>query len=260
MAEREYSQEHERERALPGWSVRKLARDRFFWVVWARCGAAWGGEPPIANGVAADLETATEAARQVAGPAGRELSQAYAAWAHREQAAARRAARRPSTTTTATPLEFIYAVDRNNEDNVPRMSRHQIFKRTAKKVFADEQECSEFTPAPRGEQQSMTFDRAALERDDGVSRKSQGWWGPTYFATEAAALASMTKARAVSRCFAALGLTNDCTLAEVRRTYRRLALIHHPDKGGDAVTFRELHAHYEQACRMSAQRTDEAAD
>ena len=42
-----------------------------------------------------------------------------------------------------------------------------------------------------------------------------------------------------------LGLTEPCTLAELRRGWRAYASRHHPDQGGDAATFARGHAAYE---------------
>lgn len=46
--------------------------------------------------------------------------------------------------------------------------------------------------------------------------------------------------------FKVLRLCPDATPRDVRRAYRRLALIHHPDRGGDAAKFRELTEAFEQ--------------
>ena len=40
--------------------------------------------------------------------------------------------------------------------------------------------------------------------------------------------------------YSLLGLCPDATPRDVRRVYRRLALRHHPDRGGDAAKFREI--------------------
>ncbi|HBX53561.1 MAG: hypothetical protein A2309_03315 [Bacteroidetes bacterium RIFOXYB2_FULL_35_7] len=39
---------------------------------------------------------------------------------------------------------------------------------------------------------------------------------------------------------------SDCrTLEEVKRRYKELALLHHPDRGGDTATMQEINAQYE---------------
>lgn len=43
-----------------------------------------------------------------------------------------------------------------------------------------------------------------------------------------------------------LGLTPDATLREVKQAYRAKVLLVHPDRGGDAATFREVTRAYEK--------------
>ena len=45
-----------------------------------------------------------------------------------------------------------------------------------------------------------------------------------------------------------LGLTEPCTRADLRRSWRAYASRHHPDQGGDAATFACGHAAYETLC------------
>ena len=42
-----------------------------------------------------------------------------------------------------------------------------------------------------------------------------------------------------------LGVAPDATIGEIKKAYRKLALIHHPDKGGDENTFKKITAAYE---------------
>jgi hypothetical protein len=46
-----------------------------------------------------------------------------------------------------------------------------------------------------------------------------------------------------------LGLTQPCTLADLRRSWRAYASRHHPDQGGDAATFARGRAAYEELLR-----------
>jgi curved DNA-binding protein CbpA len=45
--------------------------------------------------------------------------------------------------------------------------------------------------------------------------------------------------------YAVLGVPADASKDEIARAYRRQALVHHPDRGGDAETFRGLHRAYD---------------
>lgn len=54
----------------------------------------------------------------------------------------------------------------------------------------------------------------------------------------------------------ALGLTDSATEAQVKEAWRRLASVHHPDKGGSTQAFHELRQAYQEAleeCRRPIQ-------
>lgn len=42
-----------------------------------------------------------------------------------------------------------------------------------------------------------------------------------------------------------LGVPKEATEAEIKKAFRKLTLIHHPDKGGDETKFKEINAAYE---------------
>jgi DnaJ-class molecular chaperone len=42
-----------------------------------------------------------------------------------------------------------------------------------------------------------------------------------------------------------LGVKLTATWSEIKAAYRKLVMIHHPDKGGDAATFRKIQGAYE---------------
>ena len=46
------------------------------------------------------------------------------------------------------------------------------------------------------------------------------------------------------RLYEVLGVEPTATAADIRRAYRKLAVVHHPDKGGDEELFREISAAY----------------
>lgn len=45
--------------------------------------------------------------------------------------------------------------------------------------------------------------------------------------------------------YAILGVTKNASWDEVKRAYRKLAMQHHPDKGGDPAMFRKVQGAYE---------------
>lgn len=55
-----------------------------------------------------------------------------------------------------------------------------------------------------------------------------------------------------------LKLPQNATRAQVRKAYRKLVLIHHPDKGGSAAEFRRIQEAYEQIIgRVAEHRVSE---
>ena len=52
------------------------------------------------------------------------------------------------------------------------------------------------------------------------------------------------------KCLQVLGITRPCTVEEVNRAYRRLALETHPDRGGSADAFKQVHDAFESALAM----------
>lgn len=49
-----------------------------------------------------------------------------------------------------------------------------------------------------------------------------------------------------------LELPETATTEDVQRRYRALALLHHPDRGGDTVAFQKLVASYKRAMQEAA--------
>jgi DnaJ family protein C protein 7 len=42
-----------------------------------------------------------------------------------------------------------------------------------------------------------------------------------------------------------LGIQSDATEVEIKKAYRKMAIVHHPDKGGSEAAFKEVSAAYE---------------
>lgn len=46
-----------------------------------------------------------------------------------------------------------------------------------------------------------------------------------------------------------LGITRFASLEEVKHAFRKMAHIHHPDKGGDEAKFKEINEAYQEICK-----------
>lgn len=53
--------------------------------------------------------------------------------------------------------------------------------------------------------------------------------------------------KSIAECYKTLGIPPGSSVAEVKNAYRKLALIHHPDLGGNPQEFIRIHRLYEQA-------------
>ena len=58
--------------------------------------------------------------------------------------------------------------------------------------------------------------------------------------------------RRVPACLVVLGLTPPVDREAIRRRYRALALVNHPDRGGDPAAFIKIKAAYDQALAATA--------
>jgi DnaJ homolog subfamily C member 27 len=51
-----------------------------------------------------------------------------------------------------------------------------------------------------------------------------------------------------------LGLSHTATLSDIKLAFKKLALIHHPDKGGDTETFQKLNVSYTALIKLHAEK------
>ena len=56
----------------------------------------------------------------------------------------------------------------------------------------------------------------------------------------------------VKNHYKTLGLSNFSPITDIRRSYRKLALIHHPDRGGDADRMKEINEAYDTLMKNKA--------
>jgi curved DNA-binding protein CbpA len=67
-------------------------------------------------------------------------------------------------------------------------------------------------------------------------------------------VAQMGGSGSIPPCLAALGLGRDADLEQVKASYRRLALVHHPDKGGEPAEFQRIKRAYDLALAFLRRR------
>lgn len=85
-------------------------------------------------------------------------------------------------------------------------------------------------------------------------RRLQGYQGiprsnPWAGSQQATSAASRPRPTSIPAWCKVLGLPPAATQSEIKSKYRKLALEHHPDKGGDAATFNKINEAYKQASR-----------
>lgn len=139
-------------------------------------------------------------------------------------------------------------------DGARRWSEYLIVKKTARYVYVETHNgrvSREAIAAGKRavdawdySEPTVRLDRRKLETEGHAYGRRYG----TYYTEQGRAQYEAKRAaRPAPRHLAALGLDRSATVHDVKRAYRRLAKHAHPDRGGDAVRFREITAHYEAA-------------
>ncbi len=122
-----------------------------------------------------------------------------------------------------------------------------MVKKTAKRVFVERDSYSwEEDGQTFHDVRTIALDREELEREGCASSH---WNGYSYFFT------TPYNVRHVAYkppCLEFLCVDQPCTIEDVDKAYRRLAMKFHPDRGGDAESFKSLQRAYEEALRLLA--------
>lgn len=147
--------------------------------------------------------------------------------------------------TQSHKLEFVYDV---------WGSRYRIVKKTEKQVVIEQD------PWGRNRERrgnwydfhvyTYTLPRIQFERDRKFTHRRLG---DIFLSTEEVQEELDKRRRSSTPShLSALGLTSDATSDEIQKAWRKLAKIHHPDRGGDPEEFKRLRDAYERALEVAS--------
>jgi hypothetical protein len=236
-----------------------LSKNRAFWVVWADMSAVMDWKP-FASGIESTREAAEAKAREVAGDGARRGTTHWARSIHRIFVAERRR-QRPAKAKDSTKIEYVYNyfdwsdTTYPGETSSPEASAYRVHKTTKTRLYVED-EPGLIEKIERGlyrdhELRTFVLDRQEFEREGHARSRQKGWLYGDFYATPEAATSVTASCREslpahVSEAVARLDL-DESTIDEgkLKRAYRKMALTLHPDQGGDAVDFRQLHRDWE---------------
>jgi hypothetical protein len=201
-------------------------------------------------------EAAEAKAREVAGDVAQRGPTNWAHSIHRILVAERRR-ERPAKAMDSHKIEYVYNyIDWSDttypgETRTPEASAYRVHKTTKTRLYV-ENDPGLIEKIERGlycdhELRTFVLDRQEFEQEKHAGSRSKGWNYGDFYATPEAAISGHASCRAslpahVSEAVARLDL-DESTIDEgnLKKAYRKMALTLHPDQGGDAVDFRQLH-------------------
>lgn len=86
------------------------------------------------------------------------------------------------------------------------------------------------------EQKKKEWERRRAQREWENEQFNDFFWGQNFYSF----LFSQVKSAKPIQCFEVLGLPESANESEVKTAYRRLSILHHPDKGGKQDKFIEI--------------------
>lgn len=252
MTREEREAQYQRWQEAPVFSCCSVGPGRWYWIVISSHRAACDGAEPLFTGYAVSREAAAEAIRNAYGSFTEWDRNMWAEGCHRRQAVDKRRQRRSQSTESA-PVEFVYHGHFSDYTNDYHWTKHQIIRKTAKRVYVDDLEYQDPDALVRNtggrrdgyDVRTFVLDREELERDGRAYSRSWRSSGYYYLKPELAA-----RMGTVPPCLERLGLAPPATAAAVKSAYRRLSRELHPDQGGDHERFIEIQQAYEQALRL----------
>jgi hypothetical protein len=270
MTEQAVAELMDREKFRPSacFAVAKIG-PRWRWYVWPNWYSANGGEGPRAGGAALTRAEAIDQAEAAARtlypgePYAWFLGSKHVQEERKREATLRRAQKQSNGRGTRT-VEFVFVLHVPDSDmgyKPPYWAAHRVIKKTAKRVFVEPSAyyyrklfCTEKPEylerrreVPLWEVQLIVLDRQELEE------KGEIWHHPSrekYHTAEWCERWERERLDHPPDCLRILGLTQPCTREAIQTAFREKCRECHPDMGGDAAAFVELHAAYETALSL----------
>jgi hypothetical protein len=156
-----------------------------------------------------------------------------------------RAERTSNATDTCQP-EFVYH-DWDSDYGPSGSSAYRIVKKTATRVYIEwQQDVCVFEGREYCDVTTFVLDRQKLEDEGYAYSRHRG----CFFYTTPYDVRHRSEKVDQPKCFQLLGISRPCTVEEVNRAYRKLALETHPDHGGSADAFKLVQDAFERALAM----------
>lgn len=158
-------------------------------------------------------------------------------WALKMRRNARRNAKPTATTSDSLMLEYVYSVGWDDISREPVVRSYAIIKQTAKRLIIRE-----------NEEDVWYISRPDLEQDGCVCRRNQ--WPRTLYneAGKDKEVARLVDYHSQDGIYwQIMQLPRDASKDEIKAQYRILSKAMHPDHGGLAEEFRNLHNEYQKA-------------
>ena len=277
---------------VPAFACCSVGIGRWFWVAWESESAARALSPALASGYEASAARAEGKAVERVGPRLKLLPAKWASGYKRrgnvtahipstEGEAGRGDATRPRARIGrpggpskrdggATRLAFLYsATGREPPDSLGHVTvaRHRIVRQNARKIHVNCDPFDEDEWAHRGERggessgdapkvRTLAVDRVML-RTEGRFCCRHAHRDLVFYASEEDGIRDVEAALTSKHAWCAtLGVRFPCSADSIKTAYRRLAIISHPDVGGDPAEFRTVEQAYREALAYFAQADD----
>ena len=86
------------------------------------------------------------------------------------------------------------------------------------------------------EQKKKEWEQRKAQKEWGREQFQDFFWGQNFYSF----LSSQEKNTKPIGCFQSLGISDNASESDIKLAYRKLAILHHPDKGGKQEKFIEI--------------------